>query len=133
MNDMSLDLSRSISQEEEPPPLLDTAEGDEPADAIKNKIAVKKQVLDDLPVARSKNSAPAGYLKSKDASSILAVVLIGVAAAFCATFVTKPCVASKLAELNNPVACPPQWLPVLVASNSHETSAVWRVMLLLCS
>jgi len=91
------------------------------------------QVLDDLPVAQSKNSAPAGYLKSKDASSIRAVVLIGVAAAFCATFVTKPCVASKLAELHNPVACPPQWLPVLVASNSHETSAVWRVMLLLCS
>ena len=80
-------------------------------------------MLDDLPVAQSKNSAPAGYLKSKDASSIRAVVLIGVAAAFCATFVTKPCVASKLAELHNPVACPPQWLPVLVASNSHEGNA----------
>ena len=67
INDMSLDLSRSISQviggatlasppcpfpkpattytaqEDEPPPLLDTAEGGEPADAIKIKIAVKKQ------------------------------------------------------------------------------------------
>jgi len=43
INDMSLDLSRSISQEEEPPLLLDTAEGSEPADAIKIKIAVKKQ------------------------------------------------------------------------------------------
>ena len=67
---MSLDLSRSISQvrrshpqarfthrlpllsrhlpprtaqEGEPPPLLDSAEGGEPADAIKIKIAVKKQ------------------------------------------------------------------------------------------
>ena len=86
-------------------------------------------MLDDLPVAQSKNSAPAGYLKSKDASSIRAVVLIGVAAAFCATFVTKPCVASKLAELHNPVACPPQWLPVLVASNSHEGNATLHAAL----
>ena len=33
-------------------------------------------MLDDLPVAQSKNSAPAVYLKSKEASSIRAVVLI---------------------------------------------------------
>ena len=28
----------------------------------------------------------------------------------------KPCVASKLAEIDRPVVCPPQWLPVLLAS-----------------
>merc|ERR1719246_397745 len=44
INDMSLDLSRSISQEEEPPPLLDTSEEGERAGAMKIKIAVKKQV-----------------------------------------------------------------------------------------
>ena len=46
-------------------------------------------------------------------------MLIGVAT-FCATFVmyeTKPRVASKLAEIILPVACPPQWLPVLLASS----------------
>jgi len=30
----------------------------------------------------------------------------------------KPSVASKLAEANHPVACPPQWLPVLLAANT---------------
>ena len=80
-------------------------------------------MLDDLPVARSKNSAPAGYLKSKDASSIRAVVLIGVAAAFCATFtphMPKPGMVSKLEEAHL-VACSPQWLPVLLASSSQPT------------
>jgi surface protein len=49
------------------------------------------------------------------------LVLIGVAAAFRATFLphmTKPSVASKLAEANHPVAVPPQWLPVLLAANT---------------
>eukprot|EP00964_Phaeocystis_antarctica_P079739 scaffold49716_cov65-Phaeocystis_antarctica.AAC.2 len=45
------------------------------------------------------------------------VVLIGIAAAFC-TASTR--VASKLAEANRPVAVPPQWLPVLLASNSKS-------------
>ena len=30
----------------------------------------------------------------------------------------KPSMASKLAEANHPVACPPQWLPVLLAANT---------------
>ena len=54
------------------------------------------------------------------ASSCRAVVLIGVAAAFCTAFlphIAKPSVASKRAEANHPGACPPQWLPVLLASD----------------
>merc|ERR1740139_145294 len=59
INDMSLDLSRSISQEDTPPPLLDTAEEGEPADAIKIKIAVKKQGYpqEDQPSSPLLNSA----------------------------------------------------------------------------
>jgi len=55
----------------------------------------------------------------KNASSFRALILIGVAA-FCAftPHTTKPSVASKLAEANHPVACPPQWLPVLLAANT---------------
>ena len=56
-----------------------------------------------------------------DASSFRALVLVGVAAAFCAAFIphmTPPCVASKLVEANHPIACPPQWLPVLLAAES---------------
>ena len=54
------------------------------------------------------------------ASSFRALVLFGVAAAFCAftPHMMKPSVASKLAEANHPVACPPQWLPVLLAANT---------------
>ena len=47
----------------------------------------------------------------KDASSFRVLVLIGVAAAFRAAFLphmTKPSVASKLAQTNHPVAVPPQ-------------------------
>eukprot|EP00964_Phaeocystis_antarctica_P069088 scaffold41904_cov45-Phaeocystis_antarctica.AAC.1 len=33
---------------------------------------------------------------------------------------TKPSLASKLAEINHPDACPPQWLPVLLASSSSH-------------
>ena len=62
------------------------------------------------------------YIQAKkDASSFGVLVLIGVAAAFRATFLphmTKPSVASKLAEANHPVAVPPQWLPVLLAANT---------------
>ena len=53
------------------------------------------------------------------ASSTL--VLIGIAALFSAAFIphtTKPSVASTLGEVNHPVACPPQWLPVLLAANT---------------
>eukprot|EP00964_Phaeocystis_antarctica_P000145 scaffold80_cov50-Phaeocystis_antarctica.AAC.4 len=60
------------------------------------------------------------------ASSTL--VLIGIAALFSAAFIphtTKPSVASTLVEVNHPVACPPQWLPVLLASSSrHDDSPV---------
>ena len=53
-------------------------------------------------------------------------MLIGIAgsATSCAAFVmyeTKTRVASKLAEINHPVACPPQWLPVLLASSSSSS------------
>ena len=54
------------------------------------------------------------------ASSCRAVVLIGATAAFCTAFlphIAKPSVASKRAEANHPGACPPQWLPVLLASD----------------
>ena len=67
-------------------------------------------------------------LQAKEhASRFRALVLIGVAAAFCAAFIpntTKPCVASKLAEADHAVVSPPQWLPVLLASSSHETPVV---------
>ena len=45
----------------------------------------------------------------KDASSSLALVLIGVAAVLCSAFiphVTTPRVASRLVEVNHPDACP---------------------------
>ena len=53
----------------------------------------------------------------------MCVLLIGVAAAFCATFLphmTKPSVVSKLAEANHPVAVPPQWLPGLLAGHAQR-------------
>ena len=34
--------------------------------------------------------------------------------------------ASKLAEADHAVVSPPQWLPVLLASSSHETLSTWR-------
>ena len=49
----------------------------------------------------------------------------GVAATFYAAVIphiTKLSVASKLAEAEPPVACPPQWLPVLLASLKYPTS-----------
>ena len=59
------------------------------------------------------------------------LVLIGVAAAFRTAFLphmTKPSVASKLAQTNHPVAVPPpQWLPVFLATpspTSHRRLAV---------
>ena len=69
------------------------------------------------PMLSEEDAAPA---KAKnDGSSFRTLMLIGVAAAFCAAFtphMTKPSVANKLAEANHPVAVPPQWLPVLLAS-----------------
>ena len=37
-------------------------------------------------------------------------------------YITKPSVASKLAEAEHPVACPPRWLPALLASLEYSTS-----------
>ena len=34
--------------------------------------------------------------------------------------------ASKLAEVDHAVVCPPQWLPVLLASSSHEALSTRR-------
>ena len=62
----------------------------------------------------------------EDASRFRALVLIGVAAAFCAAFnphMTKTSVASKLVESNHPDAVPPQWLPVLLASSSRHVDS----------
>ena len=64
----------------------------------------------------------------KHASSFRALALIGVAASlFCAAF-TTPCVAGKPAEVDPPVACPPQWLPALLAGSEfchgHGTDKV---------
>ena len=63
-------------------------------------------------------------LQAKEhASRFRALVLIGVAAAFCAAVIphiTKPSVASKLAEAEHRVAFPPQWLPLLLASEAFQ-------------
>ena len=87
------------------------------------------QVLDALPVTLS--LLPKSYLAEimtakNGAPGFRAFVLIGVAAAFCAAFIPKPCVASKLAEVDHPVVCPPQWLPVLLASSSREALSTRR-------
>ena len=65
---------------------------------------------------------------NEEPSFFRALVLIGVAAAFCATSVPhimRSSEASKLAEIDH--ACPPQWLPVLLASAPDCGSAeeVW--------
>ena len=62
----------------------------------------------------------------KDPSSSRTLVLIGIAAAFCATFaphMIKLKVASKLADTNRPVASPPHWVPVFLASIPHTTAS----------
>ena len=91
-----------------------------PADET-TKGEATKEVAEHL--MSEEDAAPAKA--KKDASSVCALVLIGVvAAAFCATFtphMTKPGVASKL-EVHHSGAVPPQWLPVLLASNSPPTS-----------
>ena len=54
------------------------------------------------------------------------LVLIGVAAAFrtvALSHMTNSSVTSKLAEVNHPVACPLQWLPVLLATASTSDSS----------
>ena len=64
---------------------------------------------------------PISAYANKHASSFRVLVLLGVAAARCAAFLphmTKSSVASELAEANHPVACPLQWLPVLLAANT---------------
>ena len=67
----------------------------------------------------------------KHAPSFRALVLINVGTALCAAFVqhvTKPCMANRLAEVEHPVVCAPQWLPMLVASNSHEMQSRGQAM-----
>ena len=92
-----------------------------PADKVIKGEATKE--LAEHPMLSEVDAAPAKA--KKDASSFHALVLIVVvAAAFCATFtphMTKPGVASKLAEVNHPVVVPPQWLPVLLASERTTT------------
>ena len=92
-----------------------------PADKVIKGEATKE--LAEHPMLSEEDAAPAKA--KKDASSFHALVLIVVvAAAFCATFtphMTKPGVASKL-EAHHSGAVPPQWLPVLLASNSPPTS-----------
>ena len=64
---------------------------------------------------------PISAYANKHASSFRVLVLLGVAAARCAAFLphmTKSSVASELAEANPPVACPLQWLPVILAANT---------------
>ena len=81
------------------------------------------------------NAAPQSPLlhpqAKKDASRFRALVLIiSVAAAFSAGFnpyVTKPRVASKLAETEHADVCPPNWLPMLLAARpSHIDSPAPR-------
>ena len=57
---------------------------------------------------------PALLQRMQGASSVRALVLVAIAAAFCAAFTphgTKPRVPVT-AEANQPKACPPQWLPI---------------------
>ena len=82
-----------------------------------------------LPVALSQIPLLSPQAKNNP-SRFRALVLIGVAAAFCAGFnphVTKPRVASKLAETVHADVCPPHWLPVhLAARPSHIDSPAPR-------
>ena len=39
-----------------------------------------------------------------------------------------PCVGTCIVPRVNPVACPPQWLPVLLASSSYEALSTRRRM-----
>ena len=59
------------------------------------------------------------------ASSVRALVLVAIAAAFCAAFTphgTKPLVPVT-AEANQPETCPPQWLPVLLGFTSGQVDS----------
>jgi len=81
--------------------------------------------MNDVPLGLSRSASQAG----KHALRSQALVLIGVAAAFYAAFVpktTKPWTASKLVEVDHAVACPPQWLPMLLASSTHEAPSTRR-------
>ena len=73
-------------------------------------------------------SLPQGlFSNGRGTNRAFSLVLIGVAAAICAApiphMMTKPCV-SKPAEAQRPVACSPQWLPVLLASSVHRPTPV---------
>ena len=82
--------------------------------------ATKEEVTNDTTAEQVVPADDIGPAQAKErASRFRALVLIGVAAAFCAALmphITKPSVTSKLAEVEHPVALPPQWLPVLLVS-----------------
>jgi hypothetical protein len=83
---------------------------------------VSKQPVAEQADAKQKTNNKLAEVVKKD--FFRALVLIGVAAAFCAAFVshmTKPSVASELAEIDH--ACPPQWLPVILASTALLSSS----------
>ena len=73
----------------------------------------------------------------KGGLSSRALVLIGVAASVvCATFITTPSEKSKRAEGSNPVACPPEWLPLFLAcprDHFGTCDEVWDVHKLNCA
>ena len=58
----------------------------------------------------------------KHASGSRALFLIGVVATLCTTFIpsaiTEAFLASRLAEAGHSIVCPPQWLPMLLASRA---------------
>ena len=84
--------------------------------------------LSDHALHRTLQTPPFQPLQAtKPASRFHALDLIGVVAAVCAAVSahpTKPIVASELAGAKPPAACPPQWLPVLVATTSSGYAPV---------
>jgi len=86
-------------------------------------------MMSDMPLDLSQSVSPVHKQAKKHASSVRELVLIGVAAAFYATFIphiTKSSVASGIEKIEHPFTCPPQWLPVVLASNSHEMLSTRR-------
>lgn len=62
-------------------------------------------------------------LQANEHASRYALTLFGITAVFCNRFkphITNPSVASKPAEVEQPVACPPQWLQVLQGATSLD-------------
>ena len=104
-----------------------------PLDISQNASAVSKVQISDVPSPHSalrSHNLPVARCKdtqaNKGISRFHALVLIGTTAALCAAFtphMTKPIVASKRSETAQPDVCPPNWLPVLLATHpSHIDS-----------